>query len=76
MFQSREQFHEGVVKFVNKTIGMPYNLNLVTNGQGYFCSELIATIYKNMDLLPINKAGFQYWPGSFSTENLPEPDKY
>lgn len=32
----------------------------------FFCSELIAAIYKQMNLLDLEIASTQYWPGSFS----------
>lgn len=34
----------------------------------YFCSELIASAYKCLDLLPKNIAASQYWPGTFSSK--------
>jgi len=35
----------------------------------YFCSELIATLYKNWKLLDRSIASAQYWPSSFSSKN-------
>jgi len=35
----------------------------------YFCSELIATLYKNWQLLDRSIASAQYWPSSFSSKN-------
>ena len=32
----------------------------------YFCSELVASAYKNMGILPKDISASQYWPGSFS----------
>lgn len=35
----------------------------------YFCSELIATLYKTWKLLDRSVASAQYWPSSFSSRN-------
>ena len=37
--------------------------------KSFFCSELVASAYKCLGLLPKNIASCHYWPGSFSTEN-------
>jgi len=34
----------------------------------FFCSELVATAFKRMGLLPSEKAASQYWPGCFTSE--------
>ena len=39
-----------------------------SNDKGYFCSELVAVIYKLLGLLPKQISSSQYWPGSFSAE--------
>ncbi len=36
--------------------------------KGYFCSELVAVIFKLLGLLPKHISSAQYWPGSFSAE--------
>ena len=36
--------------------------------EGYFCSELLATAYKRIGLIPDEVASSRYWPGQFSTE--------
>ena len=33
----------------------------------YFCSELVASVYKNLGLLPHKISASQYWPVSFSS---------
>lgn len=38
--------------------------------KGYFCSELAAVIFKQLELLPEDISSAQYWPGSFSAEVL------
>ncbi len=35
---------------------------------GYFCSELVASIFKLMGFLPRHISSAQYWPGNFSAE--------
>jgi len=42
------------------------NLN---KNKKFFCSELVASIYKVMGVLPKNICSAQYWPGSFSCES-------
>ena len=37
-------------------------------GKGYFCSELIASAYKIIGVLPKQISSAQYWPGTFSAE--------
>lgn len=47
------------------------NLDSVRNVQkdkGYFCSELVASVYKALEVLPEHICSSQYWPGSFSAE--------
>lgn len=43
--------------------------------RSFFCSELVACVYKRMGLLTIDKPSCSYWPGAFSTECVPETDK-
>ena len=40
----------------------------IAEDKGYFCSELIATIYKRLEVLPKHISSANYWPGSFSAE--------
>ena len=37
--------------------------------RSFFCSELIASVYKVIGILPKEISASQYWPGSFSSEN-------
>lgn len=46
----------------------------ISKDRGFFCSELIALLYKKLGLLDKDKASNKYWPGDFSTECLPDPD--
>jgi len=41
----------------------------VEENRTFFCSELVAAIYKHLDLLEWQRASTQYWPGSFSDKN-------
>ena len=69
--------------FLKKVLGKKYRLSplrmiqkysdidSVTNiseNKGYFCSELVASIFKLLGFLPNNISSAQYWPGSFSAE--------
>lgn len=49
-------------------------VNEIPKDQGFFCSELIACLYKRLGLLGPKKPASHYRPGSFSTETLPDPD--
>lgn len=55
--------------------GRPYRLNMsilmhkVSFEQEYdhfFCSQLVAALYKKLDLLPSEVSSCNYWPGNFS----------
>lgn len=46
-------------KSVIKTIS-----NEAFNDKTFFCSELVASAYKCLDLLPKDIASSQYWPGT------------
>lgn len=37
-------------------------------GKGYFCSEIVASSYKILGVLPRHIRSAQYWPGTFSAE--------
>jgi len=70
--------------FLKKVIGKKYKLSPLrmfqkystedsvantSNKNGYFCSELVASIFKLLGFLPKHISSAQYWPGSFSSEN-------
>lgn len=40
----------------------------IRDDKTYFCSELVASIYKNMGLLPQERSASQYWPVSFTSK--------
>jgi len=40
----------------------------IKKDKGYFCSELVASAYKVLEILPEHICSSQYWPGSFSAE--------
>jgi hypothetical protein len=36
--------------------------------KSFFCSELVASCFKCMGLLPMKIASAQYWPGTFASK--------
>ena len=66
--------------FIRTVIGMKYKLNAskilrkhcendaenINKDKSYFCSELVASAYKCLGLLPKEISASQYWPGSFA----------
>lgn len=67
--------------FAQKVRGKKYKMNLVKicrtkskrdaaeeikENKSYFCSELIASAYKRIGLLPEDVSATQYWPSAFS----------
>jgi len=71
---------EKMEKLVKEVIGMKYNMSLIKiftmnfllespanikDKPGFFCSELIASIYKELDLLPKDLSSSKYWPGDY-----------
>lgn len=68
--------------FIKTVIGMKYKINptkifrkTCTNDaenikadKTYFCSELVASAYKCLGLLPKDVSASQYWPGNFSAK--------
>ena len=68
-------------EFIENVRGMEYNLSagkLMRNRQdkdpknkkGFFCSELIATALKKIEVLDKSKPSSKYWPGDFDDEKL------
>jgi hypothetical protein len=43
---------------------------LKEEGRSFFCSELVAFIYKNLGFLPADKESASYWPSSFTSLQL------
>ena len=64
------KFDKLVDSFVGETINKPYQLwnKLITRaeGDGYFCSELVAQLYIRLGLLDPDIPAMKYWPGSWS----------
>lgn len=69
-------------KFILNTIGAKYTFNIATltcmkssfnenkeKQKGYFCSELIASAYKEIGILSLIKSSTSYWPRSFSSQH-------
>lgn len=42
---------------------------LIDTEKTFFCSELVATAYKYIGILPVEKSACTYWPGTFSVES-------
>ena len=55
-------------KFVKKTDSTDYDEN-IKDSKTYFCSEIAASIFKNLGLLPSNRAACNYWPVDFSSKS-------
>ena len=67
-------------QFIKTVIGRKYKLNPskifrrryendadnIKDDKSYFCSELVASAYKCMGILPKEISASQYWPGSFA----------
>ena len=71
-----EKFYEEIENFVERNMGRKYKFsvrNYIANRNSssedkktYFCSSLIAKLYKNLELLDAKKSSTQYLPHSFS----------
>jgi len=55
-------------KFLHRQSIQDSVANVAEKEKGYFCSELVALIFKQLELLPKDISSAQYWPGSFSSE--------
>ena len=69
-------------QFIKTVIGKKYKLNAtkilrkkydkdsenINDDKSYFCSELVASAYKCLGLLPKDISASQYWPGNFSNK--------
>jgi palmitoyltransferase len=66
-----------LMKFIKSTIGKKYDLGALKLMRrkassdeevqnGFFCSELIAKVYKTLGLLSLEKASSNYWPVDFT----------
>jgi len=68
---------------MKETLGHPYALKVqrlmqqdlsacedlqVKPEQAFFCSELLALLYKRLGILETSRPSHSYWPGCFSTE--------
>lgn len=75
-----EEFYSKFVKFTNESIGKKYQLSVRKafrkkrskagdEKECYFCSELVAKLYKTLGLILTEDASAQYWPGRFAQRN-------
>ena len=46
----------------------PDSIDKKSNKNNYFCSELVAALYKYINILDKRKSSTQYWPGSFEED--------
>ena len=68
--------------YVQSVVGKKYKINAtkilrrrslrdasdnIKESKSYFCSELVASAYKRLGLLPEEKSASQYWPGTGGT---------
>jgi hypothetical protein len=80
---SRKNFSPRLEEFIKQSLGKPFKLNptkllratndgdrsdKIKESKSYFCSELVATAFKRLDLLNPKIAASKYWPGDFSCE--------
>lgn len=71
-----ENFNKIFKDFMAENVGKNYRLNVSAllgkedNQEGFFCSELLAQLLKELKLLPDSAVPSSYWPGHFSEENL------
>lgn len=70
-----EEFMTNFRKCCSKYLGRPYKISaeklmrktsIRGEKENFFCSELIAAVYKEVGLLPQGLSSCQYWPNSFS----------
>ena len=67
---------------LKQVVGKKYNINIfslfsnqlnldstknLSSKKGFFCSELVATFYKALGLLPIDLSSSHYWPGQINS---------
>lgn len=73
-----EQFLGAVEKFVTGNLGKKYDFSLkdylfhrqsnADDSDAYFCSSLVAKLYKKLELLDPHKSSKQYLPSSFTNK--------
>ena len=62
-----QSYNFSVGKLFRKNSVMPMKdgeLNLLNKSDGFFCSELIASAFKQMTLLEPKLSSAQFWPGN------------
>ena len=76
-YHGKAQGHSHLMKFIKSNIGKKYELKALKlirkssedeqhNTRGYFCSQLVAKVYKILGLLDSEKASRNYWPVDFT----------
>lgn len=85
LFVKVNPLYESSHSFAKQVIGKKYEITpmkllkrfsvvnqQIDENRTFFCSELVAAVYKQIGLVDEQKAATQYWPGSFSVEeNIP-----
>ena len=68
--QRNSQFLAKAHQFVIETEGKPYKLKFWSNeGQGFFCSELVAEFFRKTGVLYQNTPSYKYFPKHFVSFN-------
>lgn len=60
-----KKYKLNAAKLMRKKNSNDHNENIKAN-KSFFCSELVASVYKNMGLLPTEISATQYWPANFA----------
>lgn len=79
-FEISKEKKKELKRFVNKVINKKFRFSIkeflfqkkdlpTEEQQGFFCSELVASAYKVLGVLPQHPASNKYWPGDFSSEH-------
>ncbi len=63
-----KQYSLKLGKFVKRNDLNDFDEN-IKEDKTFFCSELVASIYKNLGLLPRERAASNYWPVDFSQKS-------
>lgn len=81
-FSKTKETMQHFEQFVRTVVGKPYDISLAklrqktsipdnVDRKGYFCSEVVAKALMELGVLQADRSSAQYWPTTFSLENLP-----
>ena len=65
-----KRYSLAATKLLRKRCANDSDIN-IREDKTYFCSELVASIFKNFGLLPPEISASQYWPANFSSRCEP-----